>query len=59
MKKFIKPAHDDPHNSWDLFDADRRNEFGGMYCIAPAILYSEVAWHWNRYVASQKAVNNN
>lgn len=41
-RKIIKRAYDDPHNSIDLFDADRLNEFGEMYCVAPAILISQV-----------------
>lgn len=50
MKQLIKPAHDDSSNSVDLFDADRMNDFGDMYCVAPAILRSQVNDHWNRYV---------
>ena len=54
MRKLIKPAYDDPHNSVDLFDADRRNDFGEMYCVAPAILYSQVKEEWARYVKHQE-----
>lgn len=53
MRKLIKPAFDDPHNSVDLFDADRVNDFGEMYCVRPAILYSEVKMYWNWYVMEQ------
>lgn len=49
MRKLVMPAHDDPHHSVDLFDADRRNQFGETYCIAPAILPSQVAQEWDRY----------
>lgn len=49
MKKVIKPAFMDPRNSVDLFDADRRNEFGEMFCVAPAILLHEVKEQWELY----------
>ncbi len=49
-RKLIKPAYDDPHNSIDLFDADRKNEFGEMYCVRPAILYSQADEYWTDYL---------
>lgn len=53
MRKVIKPAYMDPKNSVDLFDGDRLNQWGTMYCIAPAILSSEVAEYWKEYVELQ------
>lgn len=50
MRKLVKPALCDPDNSVDLFDADRKNELGEMYCIAPAILLCTVRDHWGGYV---------
>lgn len=49
MKMMIRPSHDDPHNSVDLFDRDRRNQWGEFWCVAPAILYSQVKEEWRRY----------
>ena len=49
----VKPAREDPQNSVDLFDADRKNDFGETYCVAPAILRSEVAERWIRYEDEQ------
>lgn len=50
MRKLIKPAYEDPDNSVDLFDADRKNEFGEKYCVAPAILLREADGIWNDYL---------
>jgi hypothetical protein len=50
MRKGVKPAYQDPDNSVDLFDIDRKNEFGEMYCVAPAILEREVDQCWKNYV---------
>ena len=49
MKKIVKPAYDDPNNSVDLFDGDRMNQWGEIFCIAPAILRSEIDFCWKRY----------
>jgi len=49
MKKIVKPAYGDPNHSVDLFDADRVNGFGEMFCVEPAILRSEVDFCWKRY----------
>jgi len=49
MKKIIKPAYEDPDNSVDLFDADRLNEWGEMYCVAPSILPVQVEQAWDQY----------
>lgn len=54
MRKLVKPAHDDPHHSVDLFGADRRNQWGGYACIAPAILPEQVEEHWRRYVREER-----
>lgn len=51
MRKVVKPAHCDPENSVDLFDGDRKNEFGQMYCIAPGITSGEqVRNYWLGYI---------
>ena len=49
MEKIVKPAYSDPQNSVDLFDAHRKNDFGEMFCVAPAILYSQVNEYWYNY----------
>ena len=49
--KMVRPAHADPVNSVDLFDRTREGYFGGAYCVAAAILPSEVDEHWSRYIA--------
>ena len=53
MTKLVRPAHDDPHHSVDLFDADRRNRWGGLFCVAPAILPSQVEAAWRDYLARE------
>lgn len=53
MRKLVRPAHGDPHNSVDLFDADRKNQWGEMYCVAPAILSSQIESEWARYSRSE------
>lgn len=54
-RKIVKPAYEDPNNSVDLFDASRENDFGEMYCVAPGILYEQIAEEWQRYL-SQKTL---
>ena len=54
MRRLVKPAYEDRENSVDLFDADRRNEFGEMYCVAPAIIYREVTEYWDRYKCEEE-----
>jgi hypothetical protein len=49
-KKLVRTAKMDPQNSVSLFDRNRRNEFGELYCVACAILRSEVDWYWEQYV---------
>lgn len=58
MRKYVKPASCDPKNSVSLFDADRKNEFGEMYCVAPAILQDRVDSYWADYVAHSCAAAN-
>ena len=58
MRKVIKPAHSDPDNSVDLFDGDRKNEFGKMYCVAPAIQYCQVNPYWLGYIKNRKNKDN-
>jgi len=53
-RKLINPAYEAPENSVDLFDADRKNEFGEMYCVAVAILHSQVGRYWKRYLKEAK-----
>ena len=52
MRKLIRPAMMDPQNSVDLFDAGRRNAFGEMYCVAPAILACQAESYWEDYAAA-------
>lgn len=59
MKKIIKPAFEDPCNSVDLFDSDRENDFGEMFCIAPSILSSQIDFEWKQYVDNQIAALRN
>ena len=58
MRKLIKPAHDDPDNSVDLFDSGRLNDFGEMYCVKAAILYCQVEEYWQEYVDREKGAQN-
>jgi len=53
MRKLVKSARVDPKNSVDLFDADRQNEFGEMYCVAPAILPQQVNNYWLGYIKNK------
>lgn len=46
----VEPAHEDPENSVDLFDAKRRNENGELFCVAAAILPSQIEKEWSNYV---------
>lgn len=46
----LVPAHDDPYNSLDLLDTDRKNEYGGPYCVAPAILAEQAKMYWQDYL---------
>lgn len=50
MKKVIKPSKSDPENSVDLFDADRENEFGEMFCVNPGILPEDADAYWTYYM---------
>jgi hypothetical protein len=52
MTKGVKECSYDS-KSVSLFDADRKNEFGKMYCIASGILQSEVDWYWNLYIKGE------
>ena len=53
MKKVIKPSVSDPVNSVDLFDGDRVNEFGRMYCVSPALLDYQANAEWESYVKKE------
>lgn len=52
MTKRVKQCSYDS-NSVSLFDADDRNEFGEMSCVASGILLSQVDWFWNNYISQQ------
>ena len=48
--KYVEPAYMDPTNSVDLFDYNRENDSGEMYCVAAAILPEQVDFYWEEYV---------
>ena len=50
MRKLVLPSVSDPRHSVDLFDADLQNEFGEMFCVAPAILPGQADEQWRDYV---------
>jgi hypothetical protein len=54
--RVIKPAYEDPHNSVDVFDKDRVNDFGDMYCVAPAVLPEQANEEWGRYLKETEDV---
>lgn len=49
MRKYVLPSKDDRDNSVDLFDADRKNEQGTMYCVEPLITQEQVEERWAAY----------
>ena len=49
-RKLVKESVNDPENSVSLFDANRLNELGEMYCVAPDILYEQVDYFWGYYL---------
>jgi len=53
--KGVKTSSADPANSVDLFDLSRRNEWGGYYCVQPAILLREVNRYWSQYLSDRQA----
>lgn len=53
MRKLVKPAHSDPEHSMDLFDADRKNDSGEMFCVQSGILPSEVDKCWEEYESKE------
>ena len=48
--KLVRPAFLDAEHSVDLFDGNRLNDDGEMYCIAPAILPEQVDQYWELYL---------
>jgi hypothetical protein len=50
-KKVVRPATEDQINSVSLFDANSKNRWGEMLCVAAAILPRQVDEHWNAYLA--------
>lgn len=49
MKKVVRHSFM-AKNSVDLFDGDLIDEFGGMLCVAIAILPDQVDEYWRDYV---------
>jgi len=48
-RMLVAPAFEELENSVDVFDADRKNSFGGLYCVAAVILLSQVEQAWDQY----------
>jgi len=62
MRKLVRTCSYD-FNSVSVFDADRKNEFGEMYCAASGVLYSKnpqyalgSEWEWNNYVTQESRI---
>jgi hypothetical protein len=51
---YLKPAYMDPHNSFDLMDRERMNDFGRHVCVAPAILRHEAERYMSDYVWKER-----
>ena len=51
--QLVRVAYEDPEGSVDLFDAERRNEFGETYCVALAILSDQVPAYWAEYLKAE------
>jgi len=56
MKCIIKPSASDLKNSVDVFDLDKRNKEGGMFCVAAAILPEQAKEYWKEYVKANGQV---
>lgn len=48
--KEVRESINDPDNSVSLFDSNRRNQYGEMYCVEPDILVSQVDEFWGIYI---------
>ena len=59
MKKVIYPTTVDSDNSVDLYDGDRKNEFGKMWCVASAISPRQIDKYWDWYVKDMKQRTEN
>ena len=57
MRRVIYPCVYDPTRSVSVFDGDRKNQFGEMYCVADGISPEEVERVWQEYV-KRLTVNN-
>ena len=49
-KKGIRFSHNDPENSISLFDLNRINDFGELYCVQPDIIEEQVDYFWKLYL---------
>jgi len=49
-KQLVRPAVADPDNSVDLFDSTRANPAGTAFCVAAAIMRSDVQRYWQEYL---------
>jgi hypothetical protein len=58
-RKVVKTSFMDPQHSVDLYDGDRKNEFGTMHCVAPAILPYQVDSFWEVYKQNLKQEKGN
>lgn len=51
-RKLVSPCSYDPRFSVSLFDSNRKNQSGEMYCVASGILHCQVDEEWKRYLGS-------
>lgn len=49
-KQGVRISVNNPENSVSLFDLNRKNDFGELYCVAPDILESQVEEFWSEYI---------
>jgi hypothetical protein len=52
MRKVIRTCSYDS-NSVSLFDGDRKNELGEMYCVQSGILYEQTDMFWGWYLEAE------
>ena len=50
MRRVIYPCVFDPARTVAIYDADRVNAYGEMYCVADGIAPDEVDQYWGEYV---------
>jgi len=58
MRRVIYPCVFDPARTVSVFDADRTNQFGEMYCVADGIAPEEVDQRWKEYVRTSSRSND-